>query len=94
MPSVKQYVISYDGEGKYHKLVLAEPSHPREWIAKCGWRFGMSDHVRAEFVPYETHCDRICDRCLRALRKEHMVRTLTGDPAKEQDSDSSSSSAC
>ena len=90
---LEPYVISYDGEGSYHKVVIANTNDPSEWITKCGWRFAMSPHKRSKEVPEELHFERLCDRCLRQLRKDHMARTLSADPAHEEEAVSSDSSA-
>ena len=87
------YVISYDGEGSYHKVVIANTNDPSEWITKCGWRFAMSPHKRSKEVPEDLHFERLCDRCLKQLRKDHMARTLSADPAHEEEAASSDSSA-
>ena len=68
----------YSAYGKYHRVVVGNPSPPRLWHTVCGWHFGTV--ATAECRESLPSCYKLmCDRCFNEERKiakaeaEHQV---------------------
>ena len=61
-------VISSSGEGLYH-FYLHDVNIPvEEWIAKCGWKYGLSPVIKIMVMPEGISYKSLCNICFKVIR--------------------------
>ena len=68
------YVVS--GYGKWHEVYVGHPSHPCDWSATCGWRFGTSREAKTTDKLPPFYKD-MCERCFCSERAAAKAISLT-----------------
>ena len=68
-----------------------------EWIAKCGWKYGLSAVIKIMVMPEGISYKRLCKRCFKVLRAKMRFDQIGDAPSENEGpreiSDSSSSSS-
>jgi len=87
----KLYICN-KASGVWHERYGEETDRPpSDWVAKCGYRYGYADFTRAREVPESILWQRVCDKCMKTLRKtrkEVQQDTATGEGEDDDSSES------
>ena len=87
----EKYVISKDGEGSYHLPAPYVGVPNKDWICKCGFRYGFSPIARSDTMPEDLCYLRICKRCLpREWAAHYKLLFMTEPRVRDASSESAS----
>ena len=88
---MEKYVISYDGEGSDHLPAPYIGVPNRDWVCKCGFRYGFSAIARSNVLPEDLCYLRICKRCLPREWEDHYRHLFMTAPRDRKASSESAS---